>query len=63
MFDPPFIVLLMPLDYQGRGPASEEDTVKTIWQVWDAAWRTVSSHDTEAEAIDAARLAEKEYGP
>jgi len=47
---PPFCVVPMPLDALGRGPADECDTVRTSWDVWDAAWSTVCNCYTEADA-------------
>lgn len=44
------MVIPMPLDSEGRGPASEADTVRTIWQVWDGCWATVAEFASQEEA-------------
>lgn len=46
----PFSVVPMPLDALGRGHADECDTVRTSWDVWDAALCTVCNCYTEADA-------------
>lgn len=59
---PPFLVIPMPLDKDGRGPAYENETVKMTWEIWDAVCQTVSIHDTEAEALNALVELRKNYG-
>jgi hypothetical protein len=52
---PPFTVLMMPLDANGDGPEMEPKNIaRTVFQVWDATFTTVSEHsnivDAEREA-------------
>lgn len=46
MFDPPFFVISIPLDEEGRGPEMD-NPVRTVWEVWDACCRTLCEADSE----------------
>jgi len=54
---PPYTAIRMPIDSEGKGPASEIDTVTVLWQVWDSLNHTVSEHTTQEEAIRAVKIA------
>jgi hypothetical protein len=51
-YEPPFVIIPMPLNANGEGPAAEAETVRTVWQIWDACNMTVAEFDTEAEATE-----------
>ncbi len=46
-----YFVVEMPLDRFGQGPASPEEAVKTVWQVWDDVFNTVAVFASEFEAL------------
>lgn len=50
----------MPLDKEGRGPASDKDTVQISYQVWDENLMTVCICGNPA---DASRIAESHNFP
>lgn len=57
MHEPPYFAIPMPLNAKGEGPAGAHETVRTIWQVWDACNCTVAEYPTQIEAEQtAARL-------
>lgn len=56
-----FIVLLMPLDAKGQGPAHLKDTVEITWEVWNQELETVSSHQFLADAIQHCEKLNEEY--
>lgn len=58
---PPFIVVHMPLNKDGNGPASPEETVKVVWEVWDSACQTVSVHDHGDDALTAQAKITRQY--
>lgn len=51
-YEPPYMVVPMPINKNGGGgPETDEDKVVSIkYQIWDIANQTVSEHDTELEA-------------
>lgn len=59
---PPFYVIPMPLDKDGRGPADESETVRTEYQVWDAVNRTLATFDNYRAAEDVAVILNKFIG-
>jgi hypothetical protein len=51
-YEPPFVVIPMPLDKDGRGPETDySKCVKTVWQVWDSCNMTVMEYEDEGEAM------------
>ncbi len=52
-YEPPYCVIPMPINEEGHGPAAPHETVKTLWEIWDATNQTVSMHDTFLEAVSA----------
>lgn len=62
-FYPPFIVIPMPLDKDGRGPEMDSSKVfKTVYEVWDAACQTIATYNNMDEAaIKAAELNAKNH--
>ncbi len=47
---PPYIIIPMPLNSKGQGPAYPFETVRTVYQIWNICNNTVSEHPTEQEA-------------
>jgi hypothetical protein len=44
------IVIEMPIDENGKGPADLDKTVKVLWEVWDEVFKTVAVCETKEEA-------------
>ena len=53
-FEPPFFHLPMPVNENLEGPITDGTHYKILWEVWDSCNQTVSMHDSEIEAIQAA---------
>lgn len=47
---PPFMVIPMPIDKDGNGPADQVNEVKRVYEVWDGACQVAARHDTLREA-------------
>lgn len=48
-----YSILNMPLNADGNGPEMDPSkVVKTIWQILDAEFTTISEHDAKHEAED-----------
>ncbi len=56
----PFIVVTMPVDKDGNGPAMMAETVKTAYEVWDGANVTVCECSSNDDARAIAELLNKE---
>lgn len=51
------MIIPMGLNADGEGPADEADTVRTVFQIWDDEFVTLSEHNTRQEAeTELARL-------
>ena len=49
----PFGVIPMPINAEGQGPSAPDDTVDTLYEVWDMASNmTVATFDNVVDAID-----------
>lgn len=55
-FYPPFFIMPIPLNKNGEGPASEAETVTTVYQIWDGANQTFQSFNDERGAREALAL-------
>jgi len=53
-------IVPIPLNAAGQGPAPEKDTVRTVYQIWDECFDTVSEHTTYKEACEALNALQKE---
>jgi len=49
--DGPFIVIKMPYDKDGFGPALKENTVIIDYEIWDCNLNAVAAFPTREEAI------------
>lgn len=53
-YEPPFSVVCMPINAEGRGPEMDKTkVVKEEWEIWDALNQTVSTHTTQQKAVNA----------
>lgn len=51
LYEAPFCVVPMPLNKHGEGPETiQTKVVRTVYQVWDANFQSVSEHVSELEA-------------
>lgn len=48
----PFVIP-MPLNAKGEGPVPDEEAVRTVWEIWDDDFVTISEHDSKREAEEA----------
>ena len=58
-----YFVIIMPLNVDGHGPASEErgEVRKITWEVWDQEMTSHGSYDYLPDAIDEAERLNEEY--
>lgn len=47
------MIIPMPIDKDGNGPADKNETVKVLYEIWDDDFQTVSTHESIQEAIEA----------
>ncbi len=53
-FVPPYFAIPMPVNENGEGPVTDGTHARIIWQVWDDCNCTVSEHETQHDAVEAA---------
>jgi len=56
-----YYVIVMPLDEDGNGPASDQECHKITWEVWDQVCETYGSFDYLPDAIDHAEKLNEEH--
>jgi hypothetical protein len=51
-----YFVMEMPVTADGQGPATEEETARVLYELWNPDLVTVATFDTYAEAQRAADI-------
>lgn len=62
MIELPVFVIPMPLNANGDGPAEKEETIITVYQIWDITNRVIGECSVEANAKKIAELINKDGG-